>query len=98
MLRPCFNSAEKNFSNEQEIFLRIMHINPQAPVAQKIADELVFRRFQGEGVEFFKIGPHLPPIKFFGAHLLEKTNLSSSSFRFSVRILYHDHVLSQIVL
>ena len=28
-------------------------INPQAPIAQKIADEVVFRRFQGEGVEFF---------------------------------------------
>ena len=27
--------------------------DPQAPVAQKIADEVVFRRFQGEGVEFF---------------------------------------------
>ena len=26
--------------------------NTQAPVAQKIADEVVFRRFQGEGVEF----------------------------------------------
>ena len=23
------------------------------PVAQKIADEVVFRRFQGEGAEFF---------------------------------------------
>ena len=28
-------------------------INPQASVAQKIADEVVFRHFQGEGVEFF---------------------------------------------
>ena len=28
-------------------------VNPQAPVAQKIANEVVFRRFQGEGVEFF---------------------------------------------
>ena len=28
-------------------------LNPHAPVAQKIADEVVFRRFQGEGVEFF---------------------------------------------
>ena len=28
-------------------------VNPQAPVAQKSADEVVFRRFQGEGVEFF---------------------------------------------
>ena len=28
-------------------------VNPQAPVARKIADEVVFRRFQGEGVKFF---------------------------------------------
>ena len=28
-------------------------INPHKPVAQKVADEMVFRRFQGEGVEFF---------------------------------------------
>ena len=28
-------------------------INPRAPVAQKVADEVVFRRVQGEGVEFF---------------------------------------------
>ena len=28
-------------------------LNSQAPVAQKFADEVVFRRFQGEGVEFF---------------------------------------------
>ena len=28
-------------------------LNPQTPVAQKIADEVVFRYFQGEGVEFF---------------------------------------------
>ena len=33
-------------------------INPQVPVAQKVADEVVFRRFRGEGVEFFQIGPH----------------------------------------
>ena len=35
-----------------------LNVNPQAPVAQKIADKVVFRRFQGEGVKFFKIGPH----------------------------------------
>ena len=29
------------------------NLNPQAPVAQKIADEMVFRRFQGEEFEFF---------------------------------------------
>ena len=28
-------------------------INPRAPVAQKVVDEVVFRRVQGEGVEFF---------------------------------------------
>ena len=33
-------------------------VNPRAPVAQKIADEVVFRHCRGEGVEFFKIGPH----------------------------------------
>ena len=32
-------------------------LNPQASVAQKIADEVVFRRYQVEGVEFFKNGP-----------------------------------------
>ena len=41
-----------------EINIRKAEINPQAPVAQKVADEVVFRRFRGEGVEFFKIGPH----------------------------------------
>ena len=29
-------------------------VNPHTPVAQKVADEVVFRRFQAEGVEFFK--------------------------------------------
>ena len=28
-------------------------LNPQAPVVQKVADEVVFRRFQGEEDEFF---------------------------------------------
>ena len=28
-------------------------VNPHTPVAQKLADEVVFRHFQGEGVEFF---------------------------------------------
>ena len=39
-------------------------INPQALVAQKSADEVVFRHFQGEGVEFFLIGPHCSPSDF----------------------------------
>ena len=28
-------------------------LNPHTPVAQKVADDVVSRRFQGEGVEFF---------------------------------------------
>ena len=28
-------------------------LNPHTAVAQKVADEVIFRRFQGEGVEFF---------------------------------------------
>ena len=35
-----------------------VNFNHHTPVAQKIADEVVFRRFQGERVEFFSIGPH----------------------------------------
>ena len=40
------------------VMVKLSLINPQAPVAQKISDELLFRRFQVEEVEFFLIGPH----------------------------------------
>ena len=53
------------------------------PVAKKTANKVVFRRFQGEGVEFFKIRPHWPH-QIFDAHLLVKTNLCPSRFPFSV--------------
>ena len=33
--------------------LIIKSVNPHTPVAQKVADDVVFRRFGGEGVEFF---------------------------------------------
>jgi len=43
----------------------ISSFNPKAPIAQKIADEVVFRRFQGEGVEFFLNRTSLtPPLDF----------------------------------
>ena len=61
-----------------------MEVNPQAPVAGKIADEVGFRRFQGEVVEFFFNRASLTPIRFFDAHLLENNDLSSSRFHFSV--------------
>ena len=42
----------------------VIHLNPQASVAQKIADGVVFRRFQGEGVEFFLNRTSLTPLRF----------------------------------
>ena len=36
----------------EDILKTINHFNPQAFIAQKIADEVVFRQFQVEGVEF----------------------------------------------
>ena len=39
-------------------YLTNSQLNPQAPAAQKVVDEVVFRRFQGVGVKFFLIGPH----------------------------------------
>ena len=47
-------------------------LNTPAPVAQKVADEVVFRRFLGEVVDFFSIGS--PQI--FDVHLFENTNFS----------------------
>ena len=67
----------------RQIFLNEM-FNPQAPVAQKNADVVVFRRFQGEGVEFFLNRTSLTPPQIFHAHLLENEDLSPSRFHFSV--------------
>ena len=62
--------------------LNRLSVNPQTPVAQKVADEVVFRRFQVEGVVIFKLNLNDLPPQIFDAHLLENTNLSPSSFYF----------------
>ena len=41
-----------------------VRVNPHTPVMQKVADEVVFRRFQGEGVEFFLNRTSLTPSDF----------------------------------
>ena len=41
------------------------------PVAQKVADEVVFRRFQGEGVEFFLNRTSLTPSQIFDANYIK---------------------------
>ena len=47
------NEFMRNINRLKTSYLSKFQIDPQAPVAQKIADEVVFRRFQGEEVEFF---------------------------------------------
>ena len=55
-----------NFQNEKVNSYRGLniHFNPQAPVAPKITDEVLFRRFLGEGVEFFLNRISLTPLRF----------------------------------
>ena len=48
----------KNVTIRSKFYQRCFCINPHAPVAQKIVDEVGFRRFLVEGVEFFLIGRH----------------------------------------
>ena len=64
--------------------------NPHTPVAQKVADEVVF------DVSKVLNRPSLTPSDF-DAHLLENPNLSPSSFPLQW-VLYQDHVLSLMVL
>ena len=58
--------------SEYRVDLRDRH----ALVAQKVADEVVFRRFQGEGVEFFFKLDLTDPPQIFYVHLLESFLLS----------------------
>ena len=46
-------SLTSRFGYKQSFWISLFWFNPQAPVAQKISDEVFFWRFQGEGVEFF---------------------------------------------
>ena len=47
MPNRCLSGATNLIVLWREIF------NPHTPVAQKVGDEVFFRRFKGEGVEFF---------------------------------------------
>ena len=69
-----------SFSN----LLAFLDLKPHTPVAQKVANEVFFRRFQGEEVELILNRPSLIHPQIFDAHLLENTNLNSFSFHFSV--------------
>ena len=69
------------------------NINPQAPVAQKTADEVVFRRFQGEGVEFFFKSDLTDPLRFLMRIFLKLPISALPDFIFQL-VLYQNHVLS----
>ena len=49
-------------------------VNPQTPVAQKIADEVVFRRSKVKESSFFLNRTSLTPHQIFDAYLLETTD------------------------
>ena len=51
LLKRKKNKSYRNFKelSRFEYIIWNNHLNPQAPVAPKISDEVVFRRFQGEG-------------------------------------------------
>ena len=51
--RHLYKEQSKNFLIWSKLLNGRLLVNLQASVAQKIADEVVFRHFQGEWVEFF---------------------------------------------
>ena len=73
--------SEIGFQTENDIE-KVFRLNHHAPVAQKIADEVISRRFLGEGVEFFfKSDLTDPPSDFF-MRIFWKKDLSPSRFHF----------------
>ena len=55
-------------------------LNPHTPIAQKLADEVVFHRFQGDEAEFFLDRTSMTPSQIFDVHLLENTCFESDGF------------------
>ena len=68
-------------------------LNSHTPVAQNVADEVVFRRLHGEGVEFF----FNRTSRFLMRIFWKKTILVLPAVIFQW-VSYQDHVLSQMVL
>ena len=59
MIKSSISSCKK--SEDSNIYILIFQnreVNSYTPVAQKVADEVAFRCFRGEELEFFLIGPH----------------------------------------
>ena len=88
-----------NFQNEKVNSYRGLniHFDPQAPVAPKITDAVIFRRFQGEGVELFK-SDLTDPSQIFDAHILENTDSDPSRFHFSVGFISRSCFESDVLI
>ena len=73
-------------------------LNPYTPVAQQVADEVVFTsRFQGEGVEFFFNRTSLTSLRFLMS-IFWKIPIWAFPAFILLWVLYQDHLLSQMVL
>ena len=73
--------------------------NPHTPVAQKFADEVFFRRFQDEGVEFLKsdLTDHPPSFRFLMRTFWEIPIYGHPAFIFQWSFISRS-VLSEMVL
>ena len=75
-----------NFNNiiiySKKPYTGITLVNPHTPVVQKVADEVVFRRFQGEGVEFFFKSDVTDPLRFLMSIFLKIPILVLPAFIF----------------
>ena len=66
---------ERERGTTKSSFLKTIYgLNLQAPVAQKTAYEVVFRHFQGERVEFFKVRLH------FSVSFISRSSFESDGF------------------
>ena len=73
-----------------------MTVNPQAPAAQNITDEVVLSRGGFES-SFFK-SDLTDPQSDFSCAFFGKYRFKPFQISFFSGFLYHDHVLSQMVL
>ena len=70
----------------REQFKYLSNLNPHTPVAQKVVDKVVFRRFQGEGVKFFLNRTSLTPSDSVGF-------ISRSCFESDGFMAFHHNIL-----
>ena len=73
LVLPIDQKAANAYPKEYVSICNTIPFNPQAPVAQKISDEVVFRRFKGKESSFFKSDLTDPPPYSLSYRIREKT-------------------------